>query len=1121
MRALAVTVAVASASVFAAGAVRAEEAPVETLGPGGPALVDGKRGGPLSTRLAGLVRETGAGAGGSAADVGIRPQRLPASGPGSLLRQGDRYVVSVRLHTAGATALAAVLTTGAERIAVNESGDEVSVAATPEQIVAIADLSEVRAVHEELTPVSGRDGQAARDAARALSAGEVAEVESGGGTAATCPTGIVSEGDGIHNGPSARVDHGADGSGVKVGIISDSYNALGGAATNVANGELPGATNPCGHVTPVQIVKEIPDLSVGVDEGRAMSQIVHDLAPGAPLAFASAAGGEVAMANQVKALGTAGAKVIVDDIGYFSESPFQESAVDAAVETVTAGGAAYFSAAGNGTLMVGGVNQSSYEVPNYRPTACPIQIYDLTRDCHLFNSFANRNSFQVQPGGELLLRMVWNEARNNVKTDFDLFIIDRSTGAILGDSFDDNVASGYPLEIADYVNEGGSTRTVSVVVARYGPTSIASPRFRLDVPTGFGIVGADWGAFAGDVIGPSMYGHPASGSGVAVAAVPYHSPGQLESYSSHGPATRCFRYNNYSPSTTIGVCKTTTVGLTATDGTANTFFGRNEGGVRRFYGTSAAAPHAAAVAALVRDARPGCTPAQVIAAMKAGATWLPGYGTDQIGAGRIDAHAAIANLAPCAAATKLRVEAPATGLTGDPVAVRVTALDASDNLATFSGNVAITTSGPSTTTPGPGPLTNGTGVFTVTPQASGNLTITATKVGSPGVTGTSGIVTIGTTDRFHPLTPARIADSRPAPEQVGLYGTPWGPDTTRDVQVTGTGGVPANAAAVAVNLTVAGTTANSYLSIWPRGENQPVVSSLNWNAGQVIANAVTVKVGTGGKVSIFNKAGNAHVLVDVVGYYSLGAGDGYVPLTPSRIIDSRPGPDNVGVYTTPWGGDTTRQITVAGSGGVPADATAVVANVTAVNPTTASFLTLWPAGNAQPNASNLNFVGGQVIPNAVTVKLGTSGRINVFNKSGNVHVILDIVGYFTSTGGAGFHPIAPVRKIDSRPPPEQRGPFGTVWGSGATRTLPLTGGTVSGAATAVLTNITVTGTTSGSHLTVWPTGQVAPTSSSLNWSAGLTIANSVTTKLGTGGAIDVFNNAGNTNVIVDVSGWYG
>ncbi|MEO5679957.1 MAG: PQQ-dependent sugar dehydrogenase [Acidimicrobiales bacterium] len=374
---------------------------------------------------------------------------------------------------------------------------------------------------------------------------------------------------------------------------------------------------------------------------------------------------------------------------------------------------------------------------------------------------------------------------------------------------------------------------------------------------------------------------------------------------------------------------------------------------------------------------------------------------------------------------------------------------------------------------------------------------------------------------LHPLGPSRIVDSRQTAPPVGPYSTPWGPNQTRDVTVAGVGAVPAAAAAVALNVTVTGTTAPGYLTIWPTGASQPSASSLNWAPGQTIANAVTVKVGVAGRISVFNPTGTTHVIVDVVGSYDTSAGDGLTSLSPQRILDSRsPGPGAT-PYSTPWASGQTRNVPVAGVGGVPAGADAVVLNATVTRTTAAGFLTVWPAGSTLPTASSLNWSPGQTIANAVTAKVGAGGQVSVHNASGSTDIIFDVVGYFTAGRGLLFHPLSPVRIQDSRPG-SPVGPFRVPWGPQVTRDVAVAGtGGMPADAGAALLNVTATGSTATSFLTIWPTGQSAPDASSLNWEPGQTIPNSVTAKVGTGGSVTIRNAAGDVHVIADTSGWYG
>ena len=164
----------------------------------------------------------------------------------------------------------------------------------------------------------------------------------------------TSQGDVTHRANDVRSTYGFLGQGIKIGVLSDSYNSKGGAAKNVTSGDLPGVDNPDGYTTPVTVVQ---DFNGGSDEGRAMMQVIHDLAPAATLYFATADLGEAAFADNIVALrNTYGCNIILDDVFYFDEPAFQDGIVAQAVNTVTAAGALYFSSAGNSGSLVKGTS---------------------------------------------------------------------------------------------------------------------------------------------------------------------------------------------------------------------------------------------------------------------------------------------------------------------------------------------------------------------------------------------------------------------------------------------------------------------------------------------------------------------------------------------------------------------------------------------------------------------------------------------------------------------------------------------------------------------------------------------------------------------------------------------
>jgi len=241
----------------------------------------------------------------------------------------------------------------------------------------------------------------------------------------------------------------------------------------------------------------------------------------------------------------------------------------------------------------------------------------------------------------------------------------------------------------------------------------------------------------------------------------------------------------------------------------------------------------------------------------------------------------------------------------------------------------------------------------------------------------------------------------------------------------------------------------------------------------------------------------------------------FTAVTPTRVLDTRTPPATVLRQSSPV------PLKVAGvtvaSTTIPADAVAVVANVTVTEPTGAAFLTVYPGGTNRPDASNLNFVPGQTVPNLVLAKVGLNGQIMLYDSFGSTHVIVDVVGYYTASVGSAFTSVAPARFLDTR----SGAPVGTtpVPLKVAGRTVGST--TVPPDATAVVANVTATESTASSFVTVYPAGIDRPTASNLNVVAGQTVPNLVVVKVGAGGNIMLFNSFGTAHVIVDIVGYYG
>ena len=249
------------------------------------------------------------------------------------------------------------------------------------------------------------------------------------------------------------------------------------------------------------------------------------------------------------------------------------------------------------------------------------------------------------------------------------------------------------------------------------------------------------------------------------------------------------------------------------------------------------------------------------------------------------------------------------------------------------------------------------------------------------------------------------------------------------------------------------------------------------------------------------------------------SGSFFHPLDPQRLLDSRTGAGFSGKVSSGIG--NTKALTVTG-GSVPASASAVVMNVTATGGTDNSFITVFPNGEPVPSASNLNFAGGETIPNLVTVKVGAQGKVAFFNAAGAVDVVADVVGYYDdgTVSGDRFNPLDPTRILDTR---TGTGFSGKV-GAGPANTKDLTvrgaGTPLPGTASAAVVNVTATGGTAGSFLSVFPSGSAVPTASNLNFAAGQTIPNLAVVKIGANGKISFFNAVGAVDVVVDVVGYF-
>jgi hypothetical protein len=607
---------------------------------------------------------------------------------------------------------------------------------------------------------------------------------------------VTSQGDFVQRSAALRASDSLTGAGVTVGVLSDSYDCyavyaaagsgvpvsgyagyayngfLATAATDISTGDLPAS---------VDVLAEADCLDYGAplqppfgDEGRAMLQIVHDVAPGSSLAFYTAEQSEADFATGIGKLASAGAKVIADDVGYFDEPFFQDGIVAQAIDAVEAGGVAYFSAAGNdgnasyentapsfATTAPSGSN-SGEKLLNFDPsgvtvtTALPVTIDAL------------------QPGELAAIVVEWDQpyvtgAPNSGGATSQIDVcVTGSTSAYTIEDYDGNAvtctgpnATGVdPVQILIIANPANATantpqETLNLVIGLAGG-SPAPGRVKVAVETD-GQTDAPLTEFATD--SPTLQGHPGAAGAAAVGAAFYYdtpacgtSPAELESYSSEGGDPILFDVDGVRLTTPTVRQKPD---FTGPDGGNDTFLGftlasagytgangelatsitqcQNDPSYPNFFGTSAATPHVAGIAALMLQANSAVTPSGIYGALRASALPMGGGATPNFnsGYGLVQADAAIALLPPGAPTLTL---AASSIITGGSTTITWSSVNASGCTASGSWSGALAASGTQTLTP----TVAGTNVYTLTcsnaagSSAATSVTLTVTAPASHG-----------------------------------------------------------------------------------------------------------------------------------------------------------------------------------------------------------------------------------------------------------------------------------------------------------------------------------------------------------------------------------------------------
>ena len=323
--------------------------------------------------------------------------------------------------------------------------------------------------------------------------------------------------------------------------------------------------------------------------------------------------------------------------------------------------------------------------------------------------------------------------------------------------------------------------------------------------------------------------------------------------------------------------------------------------------------------------------------------------------------------------------------------------------------------------------------------------------------------------------------------------------------------VPYDVLAVALNVTVVDPVADGFLTVYPCDEAEPGTSNLNYRAGVAVPNAVISRVDFDGYVCVATSAAT-DVIVDVAGYFPAGS-----PLTPldnpERILDTRNG---IGSPAARVLAGNTLEFQVGGRLSTPADASAAVINVTAVNASAAGFATVYPCGQPVPNASNLNFAVGQTVPSLVIARLGTGGKVCV-QTTATIDILADVSGYFPA-GTVGYTAIDnPERILDTRN--GTGAPIGRARANSELGFQVVGKAGVPATATAVVLNVTATQASAAGFTTVYACGTAVPNASNLNFRPAADVPNLVIAKIGADGRVCTKSSA-DVGLIADVAGYF-
>lgn len=373
-----------------------------------------------------------------------------------------------------------------------------------------------------------------------------------------------------------------------------------------------------------------------------------------------------------------------------------------------------------------------------------------------------------------------------------------------------------------------------------------------------------------------------------------------------------------------------------------------------------------------------------------------------------------------------------------------------------------------------------------------------------------------------PVVPARLLETRTGAglttvDGLALGEGPVSGGQVKVLQVAGRGGVPTDASAVNLNITVARAASDGFATMYPcDAATRPNTSNLNYTTGAAASAAAFARLSATGTVCVFTSA-TVDVIVDVNGF--VPEGGSVEPLVPERLMDTRATGMTVDTQAQATGrvaAGVATPLKVTGRGGVSADADAVIVNVTAVRPSLNTFVTVYPCDEDLPTASNLNAAANAVVNNLVVAKVSAAGTICLVS-SAETDLLVDVAAYVPN--GGGLLPVVPARLLETRS-------TGTTIDNVSQTTSPVAaesvtslrvagrGGVSTDASGAVL-NVTAIRPDDGGFITAYPCDEERPDASNVNFRAGAVVANAVVVKLSASGTVCLYTTA-RTNLAVDV-----